>query len=441
MPAGPARLPRMGRSPTTHVDDAKRVGKRLRAARQKAGMSQRQLSFPGCTGAYVSRIEAGARVPSLQLLNELADRLNVSPQWLATGVESIQDGLGEILDAEVALRLGDLEEAKRLYDARLRVGDPARASALAGLGQIAFREERLDEAVQHLESALALRHDRLLADPFAVDTLGRAYAGTGALEQAIALYSKALDEARAAEASIEELRFAVLLANCFIDHGTFGDAEKTLADVIKLAKALRDPLAEARVLWSQSRLHVIRGESELAARYARRALDILERTENDAYIGMAYHLLAYAHIESGNGQEAHDLLVQGRELFGGEMTPREDAKFAVEETRALALLGRKAAAAKAGSRALELIEWIDPQDRGRAYVALGDVFLASGDRERARMVYGAGVELLEEHGKPYLVSAAGRLADLLEADGDTAGALAVLKRAASTMTPGSPAQV
>jgi tetratricopeptide (TPR) repeat protein len=177
-------------------------------------------------------------------------------------------------------------------------------------------------------------------------------------------------------------------------------------------------------------LHVLRGEGQLAARYARRALDILERTENDAYVAMAYHLLAFAHIESGNGGDALELLSQGRELFGSEMTPRDHAKFAVEETRALALVGRKAAAAKTGARALELIEWIDPQDRGRAYVALGDVFLANGDRDRARMVYGAGVELLAEHGKPYLVPAAGRLAELLEAEGDTAGALAVLKRAA-----------
>lgn len=264
-----------------------------------------------------------------------------------------------------------------------------------------------------------------------VDTLGRAYAAVGALESAIALFSTALNQARESEAPVEELRFAVLLANCLIDHGTFAEAEQTMADVIRLAEQTRDPLAQARVLWSQSRLHVLRGESQLAARYARRALEILERTENDAYVAMAYHLLAFAQIEAGNGSEALDMLGRARELFGNEMTLRDQAKFALEETRALALLGRKSAAAKAGARALELIEWIDPQDRGRAYVALGDVFLAGGNREQARTVYEAGVEELEEHGKPYLISAAGRLAELLEADGDTVGALAVLKRATS----------
>lgn len=420
----------MARSPRTHIDDPKRFGQRLRSARLEAGLSQGQLSFPGCTTAYISRLESGARVASLQLVNELAVRLNVSPQWLATGVEPLESTSPEIVDAEVALRLGDLDQARGLYESRLQPGDPARAAALAGLGQIAFREERMDEAVSRLEESLAARKGELLLDPGTTETLGRAYAALGELERAIALFEKALGQAQRAEAPIEELRFSVLLANCHIDTGKYGDAEQTLAGLINLAGSVRDPLVEARVFWSQSRLHVLRGESQLAARYARRALAILERTENDSYVAMAYHLLAYAEIEAGNGAEALELLERGKTLFG-RMTEREEAKFALEEARAHSLIGDNAAAARAASRALELIDAIGPGDRGRAYASLGDVFLASGDDERARMTYGMAVELLSEHGKPYVVAAAVKLSDLLEAEGDTAGALAVLRRATS----------
>ena len=56
----------------SHVDDAAAVGRRLKEARLAAGLSQRQLSFPGCSAAYISRLEAGDRVPSLQLLRALA---------------------------------------------------------------------------------------------------------------------------------------------------------------------------------------------------------------------------------------------------------------------------------------------------------------------------------------------------------------------------------
>ena len=426
----------MARSVRTHIDDPKRFGQRLKSARLEAGMSQGQLSFPGCTTAYISRLESGGRVASLQLVNELAVRLNVSPQWLATGVEALESASPEILDAEVALRLGDLDDARRLYSSRLQPGDPARAAALAGLGQIAFREKRVDEAVAQLEGALEARKGELLADPGTTETLGRAYAARGELERAIALLGKALEQARRAEAPVEELRFAVLLANCHIDSGAFGDAEQTLAGLINLASDVRDPLVEARVFWSQSRLHVMRGDSQLAARYARRALTILEQTENDAYVAMAYHLLASAEIEAGNGHDALDLLERGRALFGEQMAEADHAKFALEEARALSLAGDNAAAANSAARALELIDAIEPGDRGRAYASLGDVFLAGGDRERAKMTYGMAIELLLEYGRPYLLAVGVKLSDLLESEGDPTGALAVLRKAtAGTQTP------
>ena len=426
----------MTRSPGTHVDDPKHVARRLRSARESAGLSQRQLSFQGCTPAYISRIESAARVPSLQMINELAGRLGVSAQWLATGVEPLDAESAEILDADVAARVGDLDEARRLYESRLRPSDPAYAAALAGLGQIAFREENVPEAIQYLEQALEVRKRSFLADPGAVETLGRAYAATGDRENAIALFSQGLTAAKEVSARIEELRFAVLLANVLIDHGTLGDAEETLAGVIHLATELKDPLVEARLYWSQSRLHAVRGEPVLAAKYARRALDILERTENDSYVGMAYHLLAFAEIESGNGEAALELLSKGRELFGGEMSERDVAKFALEEARALLVIGRKRKAATIGATALELIESIDPGDRGRAYVALGDIFGAVGERDTAQSLYERGIELLREYGKSYVLAASRRLADLLEAEGDIAGALAVLKRATDVSEAG-----
>src|SRR3954464_8611687 len=102
----------MPRSLTTHIDSPKEVGVRLKTSRERAGLSQRQLAFPGCTAAYISRLEAGARRLSLQMVTHLALRLEVSGQWLATGVEPASAEPSELLDAEVALRLGEIEEAE-----------------------------------------------------------------------------------------------------------------------------------------------------------------------------------------------------------------------------------------------------------------------------------------------------------------------------------------
>ena len=427
----------MPRSLTTHIDSPKEVGVRLRAARERAGLSQRQLAFLGCTAAYISRLEAGARVPSLQMVNELARRLEITGQWLATGVEAAAAEPSELLDAEVALRLGEIDEAERLYRAHLDTGDPARPAALAGLGQIAFRSERWTEAIELLEQAFALRNNKALAAPGVVDSLGRAHAMIGARESAIALFERAAREAHDAGAPVEELRFTVLLANALIDAGEFSRAEASLADVIRFADSAGDPVAMARVFWSQSRLHSMRHEPQLAGRYARRALEILERTENDSYVGMAYHLLAHAEVESGNSAEALLLLERGRSLFGRELGAADDARFSLEEARALMSLGRHAEAARKAARTLELLDAVSPGDRGNAYVTLADVFLAAGDHERPKMLLGQALELLSEHLKPLALEAGRKLAALLEEEGDTVGALQVLKRAAEAAS-GSP---
>jgi transcriptional regulator with XRE-family HTH domain len=108
-----------------HVDDPLAVGKRLRVAREAAGLSQRELEFPGCSAAYISRIERGERVPSLQVLRELSQRLDVSETQLAWGRAELDEGVSRQLRA--------------LQDARSKA---ERRAAYAALGRAASRAAR-----------------------------------------------------------------------------------------------------------------------------------------------------------------------------------------------------------------------------------------------------------------------------------------------------------
>jgi transcriptional regulator with XRE-family HTH domain len=74
-----------------YFDDPILLGRRLRETREAAGLSQRELSFPGCTAAYISRIEKGERVPSLQLIREFAVRLDVSEEFISHGTVEQHD--------------------------------------------------------------------------------------------------------------------------------------------------------------------------------------------------------------------------------------------------------------------------------------------------------------------------------------------------------------
>src|SRR5438105_13248499 len=205
----------MGRPPATHVDDPASVGRRLREIRTTRGLSQRALSFPGCTPGYISRVEDGQRVPSLQLLRELADRLGVSVDYLATGQDN---GPGDPLAlAELTLRLDEPEQAAAIYESVLSESRSprVRARALAGLGQIAFLEGEHSRAVSLFEDALDLWPDLEEEDASLADSLGRAYAQTAEYERAVALFERRLAAAEAKNDLLETVRFAVLLGNTY----------------------------------------------------------------------------------------------------------------------------------------------------------------------------------------------------------------------------------
>src|SRR3954469_23176034 len=75
----------------------KSVGGRLREARLRAGMSQRELATDGVSYAYISRIEAGVRTPSVKVLRKLAPKLGVSVARLQTGEADPAEELARIV--------------------------------------------------------------------------------------------------------------------------------------------------------------------------------------------------------------------------------------------------------------------------------------------------------------------------------------------------------
>jgi len=114
------------RARTPHYDDPAAVGVRVREARRAAHLSQRELSFPGCSSAYISRIERGERIPSLQVMREIGRRAGVSEQVLAFGVDVIDAGVSERIRAvEAADAGGDRAERVSAYQALSRAAAKA----------------------------------------------------------------------------------------------------------------------------------------------------------------------------------------------------------------------------------------------------------------------------------------------------------------------------
>ena len=422
----------MPRQKSNHVDSADALARRLREARRRAGISQRALARGICTPAYVSRLEKGERIPSLQLLRQLGERLGVDADELASGIPRGMDD--PLLEAELSVRLGEAEHAEVLFAEALERGERAtRARALTGLGQLAFDRGDHRKAIALLEDAAATStspsHNAQLTD-----TLGRAYAMLGELDSAIHLFETALEAATEDDDTVEVVRFSVLLANALIDSGNYSRAAELLNDVLARTADSADPIVRARLWWSQARLYEAQGDVQTAARYARRALETLEATEHTLYAARAHHLLAHIELDRGKPQEALELLDRGFPLIEQSGNRYEQASFRLERARALAQLERREEAAAAAMEASGLLADVSPADAARAYMLIGEIFEQLGENARARELYELAIEKMpaDNHHKR---EAAARLAGLLEAEGLKDEALAVLKSAVRPERP------
>jgi tetratricopeptide (TPR) repeat protein len=419
----------MPKRKSTHVDDPAAVGRRLRAAREQAGLSQRALAFPGCTSAYISRIEDGQRIPSLQLLRELGRRLGVSADYLATGDEQAGEA-SPLVDAEIALRLDEVDEARRLFQ---QIADDAvtseeRADAVEGLAHVAFRKGELSEAIQgFLESARTAgvaEEDR----PTLADGLARAYAAAGLLAESIALLERCVE--RYQDEPLQFIRFAGLLSAALTDNGSFAEAERLLAQALNRGRETSDPYARARLYWSEARLRLQQGQPEEAEQFALRSLELLRGTEDTYALARLLQGLAQIYIDGGRAAEALNLLEEGWPLVALAGTPIEVAQYQLEEARARAALGQRE---EAIALALELTAKLggnDSLDAGRAFALLGRIFAELGDAARARELLELSIEILEARGQTrFLVDAYKDLASLLKETGDSEAALTLLERA------------
>ena len=273
----------------------------------------------------------------------------------------------------------------------------------------------------------ALLGDALSEHPGIVDSLARAHAMRSQFDEAIGLLERAAEAARARKDEQSESRFSILLANTLIDSGNLSSARELLGHAIGRAADAVDPIMQARLYWSQSRLHSAESNTEAASRYARMALAAIELTENVAYAARAHQLLAHIELERGNPEEALDLVERGQRLAVRAGGADAEGYFKIARAQALAQLGRDD---EAVACAMELAAAADdrPDLAGRAYAVAADVF-AKNEPAKALELYERSAELLVERDHAFIRTLYSKMAELLEAEGRKDEALELLKRA------------
>src|SRR5690349_18014372 len=136
------------------LDLARQIGARIKAARLRASLTQRQLAEPRYTKAYISALENGLIKPSMAALRFLARRLGTEPSAFLAD----EDTAWQRLDAELRLATGDWQAAADRFQAILDA-DPVglnRGLTLLGLAEASYRMNRGREAIAYGAEAVEL---------------------------------------------------------------------------------------------------------------------------------------------------------------------------------------------------------------------------------------------------------------------------------------------
>jgi transcriptional regulator with XRE-family HTH domain len=330
--------------------DIKDFGSRLRQERLKAGLSQSDLASGIMSPSHISLLESGQRSPSPELLEQLAERLGVTPKYLSSGpsAQAAESRRKDLLFAEMALKNGDIELAERLL------------------------RSLVDELDTTASVELAVRARHLYA---------RALEGLGRLEEAASELREAISVAQIAGLPLEALEMTITLSGCARESGDFVTAVELLTSAQhSFPHELRQSATYARVLSSAIGIHYFRGDYIRAQQLAEQAMDIFdERTDPTARAAILWNasLAADANNDTTRAlllaQRAAGLYSEGDDRrYEGELriaiswlftrqTPPDVASAREQLVRAEALLADSGTLIGKGYLETEMarVEWLD----------------------------------------------------------------------------------
>ena len=384
------------------------VGARLRRLRLEQGLSQRDLSSPGITYAYISRIEAGARTPSVKALRMLAKKLGVTPELLETGSELDASARRELrlAEQELALRLDGVADLAAvtavLEEAGAYADEAAAARAQIVLGLAAAANGEPARTIEHLSGVVGSDLVTAPARPDVYSTLGRAYAASGVPREAVGLFERALEEVSRSEPENAgaRIRYSTYLSYALTD---LGELQRARAVVGELSAGVDDPAdayTQVRLLWSLGRLALEQAKPLAALDNFRRAVALLEATEDTVHLARAHVACADAALAAGDdfdGASRH--LERAEQLLGPH--PADDDLATIRRMQAMCATeaGDPAGAEGLAEEALLLAAGL-PNERGNAWWAIAEARSHRADRDagEADAAYGEALELLAAHG-------------------------------------------
>jgi transcriptional regulator with XRE-family HTH domain len=383
------------------LDLARQIGGRIKAARLRAGLTQKQLADPRYTKAYISALENGLIKPSMAALRFLAKRLGSEPSAFLAD----EDSAWQRLDAELRLASGDWQAAADRFQAILDGGPTglSRGLALLGLAEASYRlnqgRETIAQATEALELLTAARRpvearratywlaagyhvmedptrartllEQLLAEMRVEDTdpdlrvrtliaLATVQSFSGAPQAAISL----LEEARAIGADLDDRRRATLLHSLSGSYRLAGDLEgaiRTAVESLALFRAVDARRETASIENELALIYLGLGNLDAAGAHAgaartemehnRDELGLAHLTDTDAQISLARGDLQLAERQAADATDRAERSGSQKGIVDALLTRARVARPRGDTAAAIAARERAEAAAPDGPSA------------------------------------------------------------------------------------------
>lgn len=434
------------------VDPAE-LGARIRAARVERGLTQTELGGDGVSTGYISRIESGARRPTLAVVTTLAQDLDISVEHLLRGVPRVEcDEIRLLLNyAELALETGEAPDAEaqaRSGLQRARAADQAdlerRASYL--LGRSVEVQGRLKEAIAIYED-LATRVRGIALAECGI-ALTRCYKEIGDLTLAVETgerIERQLHES-GAPGTDESIRLAITVAGAYIMRGDLHRAALRCEQALAAAEQLGSATARASAYWNASLARSEAGETKDAILLAERALALLGEGNDGRNIARLRAQLGRLLVQTDQGDIATafvHLKRARRDLAQSSASATHVAMADLGIAQAHLVIGEAYAAADVAERALLTAPSDAALLRAEVLVTLAQASAQCGNHDTAQTALADATDLLtslppERAAAPVWT----QLAAGWEATGDERAALAAYRSATELagLTTQHPAQ-
>jgi transcriptional regulator with XRE-family HTH domain len=375
------------------------VGQRIRRLRLARGLSQRELSGPGVSYAYISRIENGGRKPSLKALRVLAGRLGVDPEYLETGsaVPPSRERELQVLDAELELRLGDnLDRAEERLQSLLDdpIPDGLEVRIRAALGAILARRGEHEQAASELERVVASGGVRPETRPDVYETLSRSYLATNAAHTATTLLERCIAEVDKDERhATAQIRYRSHLATALAAMGATERARAALDEATRRAERLGGFGEQVALHWERARLFWMEGDGDAALATLTYARALAQIADDTLQVARAHLFSAQILNLERRPQEAGPHLERAARLleFGDDAVDR--GALLAEQAKREAALGDPTRALALAGEAVELLSE-HVLHTSNAWHAMGTAQAAAGNVDAADAAYDRAVSAL-----------------------------------------------